>query len=207
MTEAAEDLRQRSARLPRDARRAQLLQIALDVFVAHGYHAASMDDIAVRAGVSKPVLYQHFPGKLDLYLALLESSVDTVIDGVRRALASTDNNQERVEAAMGVFFDYVADSSAAFRLVYESDLTNEPNVAAQLDRVNNESAKAISVVIQQDTNLPDSASELLAVSLAAVGRAAASYWLDNASALTKEQAVTLVSTLAWRGIAGFPMND
>jgi len=74
--------------MPRKARRAQLLESALDVFVAQGYHAAAMDDIAERAGVSKPVLYQHFPGKLELYLALLDQSCDTIIDATREALAS-----------------------------------------------------------------------------------------------------------------------
>ena len=84
--------------MPRRARRAQLLESALEVFVAQGYHAAAMDDIADRAGVSKPVLYQHFPGKLDLYLALLDNSCDQVISGVRAALAETDVNKERVAA-------------------------------------------------------------------------------------------------------------
>ena len=59
-------------RLPRSARRAQLMEAAQSVFVESGYHSAAMDEIAERAHVSKPVLYQHFPGKLDLYLALLE---------------------------------------------------------------------------------------------------------------------------------------
>ena len=58
--------------------------------MAQGYHAAAMDDIADRAGVSKPVLYQHFPGKLDLYTALVSSAVDTVIDGVRGANAKLE---------------------------------------------------------------------------------------------------------------------
>ena len=79
--------------MPRQARRAQLLESALEVFVAQGYHAAAMDDIAERAGVSKPVLYQHFPGKLDLYLALLDVSCDTIIDNCRRALDSTHDNK------------------------------------------------------------------------------------------------------------------
>ena len=60
-------------------------------------------EIAERAGVSKPVLYQHFPGKLELYLALLDSSCDTVMDAVRQALASTDDNKERVAATMEAF--------------------------------------------------------------------------------------------------------
>ena len=82
-----------AARMPRRERRAQLLESALEVFVAQGYHAAAMDDIAERAGVSKPVLYQHFPGKLDLYLALLDASCDQIIDNCRVALASTARQQ------------------------------------------------------------------------------------------------------------------
>jgi AcrR family transcriptional regulator len=78
-----DDQKPRTGRMPRNARRAQLLDSALGVFVAQGYHAAAMDDIADRAGVSKPVLYQHFPGKLELYLALLDQSCDTIIDAPR----------------------------------------------------------------------------------------------------------------------------
>ena len=108
------DEKPRGGRMPRNARRAQLLESALEVFVAQGYHAAAMDDIAERAGVSKPVLYQHFPGKLELYLALLDQSCDTIIEACRQALASTDDNKQRVEAAMHVFYDYVANAPAEF---------------------------------------------------------------------------------------------
>ena len=95
-----DEARPRGGRMPRRERRAQLLESALEVFVAQGYHAAAMDDIAERAGVSKPVLYQHFPGKLDLYLALLDASCDTIIDNCRQALASTQDNKQRVAATM-----------------------------------------------------------------------------------------------------------
>src|SRR6187401_902027 len=84
----------RPVRLPRSARRKQLLAAAQQVFVAQGYHAAAMDDIAERAGVSKPVLYQHFPGKLDLYLALLDQHCESLIQAVRNALASTEDNKQ-----------------------------------------------------------------------------------------------------------------
>ena len=197
----------RRPRMPKDERRAQLLDRALDVFVEQGYHSASMDDIAFRAGVSKPVLYQHFPGKLELYVALVEKSAEAVINRVRTALASTEDNQERVQAALKVFFDYVADSSAAFRLIYESDLTNEPAVAREIDRVTSELANAIAEVIHHDTDLPDSAAQLLAVSLVGAALTSAQYWLANDSTLSQEQAVSLIGTLAWRGIGGFPLND
>ena len=137
--------------MPRTARRAQLLESALEVFVAQGYHAAAMDDIAERAGVSKPVLYQHFPGKLDLYLALLDAACDAVIDHCREALASTPDNKTRVAAAMAAFYTYVADERGAFRLVFESDLTSEPAVRERVERVTSQCAEAIAEVISDDT--------------------------------------------------------
>src|ERR1700693_3380245 len=103
---AMPDARPRSTRLPRPARRRQLLGAAQKVFVSQGYHAAAMDEIAERAGVSKPVLYQHSPAKLELYLALLDESTDTLVDTVRSALGSTTDNKQRVAATFIAFFDF-----------------------------------------------------------------------------------------------------
>src|SRR6195952_5065597 len=96
-----------AARLPRDERRKTLLAAAQEIFVAHGYHAAAMDDIAERAGVSKPVLYQHFPGKLELYLALLDQHADNLVGRVREALSSTTDNKARVDSCVAAYFDFV----------------------------------------------------------------------------------------------------
>ncbi len=193
--------------MSRDARRAQLLESALDVFVAQGYHAAAMDDIADRAGVSKPVLYQHFPGKLDLYLALLDQSCDTIIDATREALDSTEDNKQRVEATMQVFYDYVANAHGAFRLVFESDLTNEPAVRERLERVTSQCSVMIASVIHEDTGLPDRQSRLLAVSLVGMAQVSARFWLDDQRGIAQSEAATLVSSLAWRGVRGFPRTD
>lgn len=202
-----DDQRPRGGRMPRNARRAQLLESALEVFVAQGYHAAAMDDIADRAGVSKPVLYQHFPGKLELYLALLDQSCDTIIDATRRALEATDNNKERVAATMQVFYDYVANAQGAFRLVFESDLTNEPAVRQRVDRVTSETADLIAAVIHDDTGLPGAQSRLLAVSLVGMAQVSARVWLDDRRDISQHDAANLVSSLAWRGIRGFPRTD
>jgi AcrR family transcriptional regulator len=197
----------RGGRLPRRQRREQLLESALDVFVAQGYHAAAMDDIAERAGVSKPVLYQHFPGKLDLYLALLDASCDDVIDNCREALASTPDNKTRVAAAMGAFYTYVAGTSGAFRLVFESDLTSEPAVRERVDRVTTECADLIADVIHDDTGLASQASRLLAVSLVGMAQVSARFWISEAAGISQPEAVALVSGLAWRGIRGYPLTD
>jgi AcrR family transcriptional regulator len=194
--------------MPRKARRAQLLDAALEVFVAHGYHAAAMDDIADRAGVSKPVLYQHFPSKLDLYLALLDQTCDTVIDAVREALkASPDNNKQRVQATMDVFYAYVANAGGAFRLVFESDLVNEPAVRERVDRVTHQSAESIAAVIHDDTGLPAEESQLLAVSLVGMAQVSARFWLAREGDIHQHEAADLVAGLAWRGIRGFPRTD
>ena len=130
-------------RLPRRARRAQLLASALEVFVAQGYHAAAMDDIADRAGVSKPVLYQHFPGKLDLYLALLDQLLRHDHRQHPRARWSpprTTSSGSRPRCTPSTTTSPA--TSGAFRLVFESDLTNEPAVRERVDRVTTECAGA-----------------------------------------------------------------
>ena len=198
--------RPRGSRMPRKERRVQLLESALEVFVAHGYHAAAMDDIAERAGVSKPVLYQHFPGKLELYVALLDHSCDEIIDNCRAALAATQDNKQRVAATMDAFFEYVAGDTGAFRLVFESDLTNEQAVRERVDRVTTECAAMIAGVIHDDTGLPDEASRLLAVSLVGMAQVSARFWLSEGSTIARADAAALVAGLAWRGIRGYPLD-
>jgi AcrR family transcriptional regulator len=200
------EARPRGTRLPRRARRNQLLGAAQEVFVAQGYHAAAMDDIADRAGVSKPVLYQHFPGKLDLYLALLDQHCESLLQAVRTALASTSDNKQRVAATMDAYFAYVEDEGGAFRLVFESDLTNEPAVRDRVDRVSLECAEAVSQVIAEDTKLSRDQSMLLAVGLCGMAQITARYWLGSGQPIPRDSAAKLISSLSWRGIAGFPMQ-
>ncbi|MFB9767814.1 TetR/AcrR family transcriptional regulator [Nocardioides kongjuensis] len=203
--------RPRGVRLPRRERRAQLLSAALEVFVAQGYHAAAMDDIAERAGVSKPVLYQHFPGKLELYLAILDAACDSIIANCRKALDSTHDNKQRVAATIDAFYAYVGHDTGAFRLVFESDLTNEPAVRGHIDRVTTECADLIATVIAEDTALPPAASQLLAVSLVGMAQVSARFWLtENEGAMAglgRDEATALVAGLAWRGIRGYPKTD
>jgi AcrR family transcriptional regulator len=180
---------------------------AQEVFVTSGYHAAAMDDIATRAGVSKPVLYQHFPGKLDLYLALLDASADALVHSIEQALASTADNHLRVEATVRAYFAFVGDQAGAFRLVFESDLTAEPLVRERVDRVNHACATAVSKVIAEDTGFDNEAAMLLAAGLTGAAQVAARWWLTQEGHLTRGDAEDLVSALSWRGISGFPRTE
>jgi AcrR family transcriptional regulator len=195
----------RGTRLSRDARRAQLLLAARDVFAAHGYHAAAMDDIAERAGVSKPVLYQHFPGKLELYRALLTTYADELVGRVEQAISSTSENQLRVQAAVSAYFDFVAGEGQAYRLVFESDLRGEPEAAAVVDRALTRCIDTVTAAVTTDAGLDTARARMLAVGLVGLSQVAAQYWLDSDRSVPREEAVALMSGFAWRGLAGFPL--
>jgi AcrR family transcriptional regulator len=201
-----EDRRGR-ARLPRSARRQQLMGAAQEVFVAQGYHAAAMDEIAERAGVSKPVLYQHFPGKLDLYLALIDRHAEELVSTVHAALAATSDNRARVAGAIAAYFDFVDRDGEAFRLVFENDLRSEPVVADRVESALRSCMEEIAYVVAADTHLPEAEARMLAVGLTGLAEVAARWWLAEGGSdgpVTKERAVELLARLTWRGIAGYP---
>jgi AcrR family transcriptional regulator len=196
----------RSTRLPRSARRKQLLGAAQEVFVANGYHAAAMDDIAERAGVSKPVLYQHFPGKLELYLALLDTQAETLSRTVQEALAQTDDNRLRIHGVLSAYFGFVDrhDHDGAFRLIFETDLGNDPAVRERVDAMTSRTMQAVAEVVAADTGLDGDSAQLLSVALTGAAQVAARWWIRSGRRMPQQQAVQLLETLLWRGISNFP---
>jgi AcrR family transcriptional regulator len=194
------------SRLPRDERRAQLLSAALESFTASGYHAASMDEIAERANVSKPVLYQHFPSKLDLYLAVLDLHIDSLVFSIQKAIASTRENKYRVKATIDAYFGFIEGEGEAFRLLFESDMSVEPQVRERLERMTYDCAVAVSAVISVDTGLPKDEAMILAIGLIGCAQISARHWLEKGGKIDRSQASALVTSLMWRGISGFPLN-
>jgi AcrR family transcriptional regulator len=166
-----------------------------------------MDEIAERAGVSKPVLYQHFPGKLELYLALLDESVDTLVAAVSDALRSNPDPKQRVAATFSAYFEYVGGEGRAYRLVFESDLSNETAVRDRLDRAQRECAVMVSQAVREDAGLSDDEAHLLSVGLVGMAQVTARYWLDSRDHIPREAAEQLVARLAWRGISGWPRSE
>ena len=80
-----------SLRMPAAERREQLLAVALDVFAREGYHQTSMNDVAEAAGITKPVLYQHFESKRELYLALIEDAGARMLEVITQCFADPHN--------------------------------------------------------------------------------------------------------------------
>jgi hypothetical protein len=127
---------------------------------------------------------------------------------VENALGSTTDNKMRVQAAVGAFFDFVNNDAGAFRMVFESDLRGEPAVQEAVDRATSASVDAITETITADAGLDEAKARLLAVGLVGLSQVSARFWLAHHSTMSREDAVALTATLAWRGIgAGFPLQQ
>jgi AcrR family transcriptional regulator len=163
-----------------------------------------MDEIAERAGVSKPVLYQHFPGKLELYLALVDEHAAKLVTSVREALDSTTDNQLRVERSIRAYFDFVNDPSGAHQLVLESDLRSEPAVRERIEDAFAQCVRAIAATIASDTGLTQDEADLLAVGLVGLAETCSRWWLVRGGTVSSERAIETMSELAWHGIGGYP---
>ena len=141
-------------RLSAPARREQLLDVALEVFAGQGFHGTSMNDIAEAAGVTKPVLYQHFDSKRDLYLALLEEVGNQLIGAIAKATGEAPDGKAQTEAGILAYFRWVHDDRDQFRLLFGSGARREDDFAEAIRRVEDASAEAIAPLIAVDID-PD----------------------------------------------------
>lgn len=187
-------------RLSAPARRTQLLEVAGRLFAELGFHGLSMEHLADTAGVTKPVLYQHFPSKRDLYLALVREGVAESEAQVRKALEGTDDNRARVEGAIAAYVDFVADRR--FPLLFGSPGPVDEEVAALLAEGEAVVSRLIGGLIADDAGLEPAAALLLASALRGLAVEGAR-WFTEHPELDRAEAARLLARLAWRGIGGF----
>jgi AcrR family transcriptional regulator len=206
--------RPRSPRMPRDARRAQVLLVARDLFSGDGFHHVSMDDIADRAQVSKPVLYRHFPSKLDLYLAVVEEQGVELLRAVEQALEPIEqgpvhrgDGRRVVQALVRAYFDFVEVAGESSSLLFESDVTHDAAVRARVEGAGAEAARGIARVLGEVTGLPDDHTALLAATLIGMAQTGATSRYRGDGRLGVDDAVELVARLAWHGVAGLIRQD
>ncbi|RYV52268.1 TetR/AcrR family transcriptional regulator [Pengzhenrongella frigida] len=204
----------RGRRMPRDARRTQVLAVAQDLFASEGYHHVSMDDIAERAEVSKPVLYRHFPSKLDLYLAVVDERGSGLLAAVEAALAPIKNGPVRpgdgravVHAIVRAYFDFVEGAGESASLLFESDVTHDAAVRVRVDAAGAEAARGIGRVLVDFTGLPAPQATLLATALVGLAQSGATSRLRTDPGLSVDAAADLVARLAWGGVAGLIRAD
>lgn len=187
-----------TARMPAARRRRQLLDVAIGVFAETGFHATSMNDIAEAAGVTKPVLYQHVPSKRALYLELLESVGDDLLETITKATAQADGPAEQVRLGFAAYFHFVRDRSDAFHLLFGGGTRRDPEFAAAVERVEDAIAATIAELIVVD-GLDDDRRLLLALGLVGMAEATSRHWngSDDVDDLARQ-----VADLAWGGLRG-----
>ncbi len=158
-----------TVRLPAVRRRRQLLDVACTLFAERGFHATSMEDVAEAAGVTKPVLYQHFGSKRALYRELLEEVDAALVDRLRRATAAAATPRRRVEAGFEAYFAFVTERRDAFRLLFGASVRNDAEFATIAGRAIDRIAELIASLIEIDV----SPAHRLALAHAVVGMAEA----------------------------------
>lgn len=200
--------------MARAERRAQLLAIALDLFATEGFHHVSMDDIAERAEVSKPVLYRHFPSKLDLYLAVVDEQGAALLAAVERAVApigagplGRGEGRAVVAAVVQAYLAFVQVAGESSTLLFESDVTHDSQVRGRVEHATGEATRRIADVLAAVTGRDRADADVLAAALVATAQGAATYWLRHGQGQRIERVVELVSDLQWRGVAGLVRPD
>jgi AcrR family transcriptional regulator len=163
-------------RLTADARRRQLFEVALSLFAEHGYASTTMDDIAEAAGVTKPLVYQHFESKRALYLELMDVFSSELVTRIVKATANAEGPRQQVELGFAAYFELMVGNEQAFRLLYGRDAPDDPELGAALRRVEETLAKAIDPLI--DAGLDPEHRLLLAHAVVGMSEGASRYWLD-----------------------------
>jgi AcrR family transcriptional regulator len=187
-----------AARLPAPRRRRQLLDVALEVFGEVGYHQASMDAVAEAAGVTKPVLYQHFGSKRELYLELLDDVGNQLLDEVVRATAHVDQPRSRVEAGFAAYYRYVESHVNAFRILFGGGIEPDEEFAAVVSRVEDTMASTIASLI--DADIDPEHRRLLAYGVVGLAETTSRHWVNGGLNIDADRMASRLADLAWAGL-------
>src|SRR5438034_5955358 len=182
-------------------RKAQLLEVARKVFGAKGFHGVSMDDVAREAGVTKPILYDHFSSKEALYLALLDADALELEDRIRKALAAPTGNRERIRASFQAYFDFVDEHAEGFRLLMQESIGTDAAFRGRVSDVRDQILKEVADLIVRESKgtLDREHAEIVALGL--IGMVETVAQRDaGASKRRRQEAIEVLVRLAWRGI-------
>lgn len=188
-------------RLPAARRRRQLLDTALAVFAERGFHGTAMNDIADAAGVTKPVLYQHFRSKRELYREVLDDVGGRLEETIAKAAAGAPGPREQVESGFGAYFRFVAGEQHAFQVLFGGDTRRDPEFTRQAAATEASIAAAIAALIDIPGIDADHQS-LLAHGLVGLAEGTSRRWLADGCREDPAVLAAQVAELAWAGLRG-----
>src|SRR6476469_1564488 len=185
-------------RLPASARREQILDVAVQVFARNGYHGASMNDVADAAGVTKPVLYQHFDSKQDLYLALLDEVGRRLLTAIAKATAGATSGKTQTELGFKAYFRWVAEDHDAFLLLFGTGARRDEEFNDAVRKLTAQVAEAIKPLITADIDAEH--QRTLAHGLVGLAEGVSRRLVDIGDAFDPVLIGRQVSDLAWAGL-------
>lgn len=171
--------RGRPRRLSAGERRRQLFATALRLFAERGYEATTMEEIAESAGVTKPLLYQHFSSKRALYLELVDSVAEDLLTEISAATAAAAGPREQVEDGLAMYFRMVVAHETAFRLLYGRSSPTDPELGTALRKVEVALARAIEPLIA--AGLDREHRRFLAYAVVGMAEGASRHWIEGRS--------------------------
>jgi AcrR family transcriptional regulator len=165
-----------------------------------------MDDVAARAGVTKPVLYQHFPSKRALFVELLGDVGHQLLGELAVATSAAHTGRERVHEGFAAYFRFVTGNEAAFRLLFGASARNDPEFTEVVERILDETADAISGLIDIEGTAEH--RRVLAHALIGIAEATSRDALtEDGAALEPERLAHWVSELVWFGLRGVRADE
>lgn len=190
-------------RLPASARRAQLIEVGRALFAKKGYEATSVEEIADRAKVSKPVVYEHFGGKEGLYAVIVDREMDYVVRRITEAI-STGTPRERVEQAALAFLTYVRDHPDGFAvLTHDAPVsTTKTSMSSLLNDVAERVGEVFATTFKA-AGYDARAAPIYAHALIGMVTFVGQWWTD-ARKPSVEEVATHLSALAWMGLRHLP---
>ncbi len=185
-------------RLPAPERREQLLSVALTVFAQHGYHDTSMNDVAEAAGITKPVLYQHFASKRELFLDVIEEAGHRMISAITTQATTDTDGRRRTELGFRAYFTWVAEDHDAFLLLFGSGSRRDAEFADAVRQFTSKVADAIEPLITADIDA--SHRRTLAYAIVGMTEAISRRLVEDGAKFDPDFVARQVSDLAWAGL-------
>lgn len=189
------------ARLPAAIRRRQILDVAIQVFANRGFHATAMNDVAEAAGVTKPVLYQHFRSKRELYLAALGDVGDRLRQSIEKVTAEATNPREQVTAGLTAYFQFVDEQTEAFSLLFGGGSRRDSEFSGAARAVEAAVADSVAELIAVQTLDLDQRT-VLGHAIVGLAEGACRHWLSEGRRVDPQTLAATVSQLAWAGLRG-----
>ncbi len=196
-----------AGRLPAPERRQQLLDTARMVFARSGFHETSMNDVATEAGVTKPVLYQHFASKRDLFQAVLEDVGQRLENDIIKSAAQAGSPREQVAHGLGAYLRFVESDADGFRLLFTGTSREDDEWVMITQRVEGSIARSIAALI----DVPGMAGDrriAFAHGMVGLAEGMVRHWLANEGDGADRAVVDAaglaadMTTLAWGGLRG-----